>query len=76
MEYRGVSIPETIPSSRVVRFPRRIVWGLARPYFDSLLRQLTEENAALKTDLLATNNRISALEDRLSAAVGDESAGA
>lgn len=67
MEHRGVSIPENVPSSAVVRLPRRIVWGLTRPYFDAMLRALAEENAILKTDLLASNNRISALEDRLSA---------
>lgn len=45
--------------------PRRIVWGLMRPYIDSAVRQLAEQNASLKSDLIATNNRISWLEEKL-----------
>ena len=70
MQHRGITVPEQIPSSALVRIPRTIVWRLVRPYLDSMLRQLSEQNAALVSDLAATNHRISWLEEQLEKASG------
>jgi formylmethanofuran dehydrogenase subunit A len=71
VQHRGVTIPESFPrGGPLVRIPRRLAWLVVRPYLDSMLRQLTEEIASLRSDLIATNNRISWLEDERDKARG------
>ena len=77
MQYGSYVIPESYPTRRgaLGSLGRRIVWALARPYIDDLVRQvaertaeLSDECAILRSDLIATNHRISWLEEQLAAA--------
>ncbi len=76
MQHGTYDLPESHPGrTGITTLGRRLVWRLARPYFDDLVRQtaertaeLSDECAILRSDLLATNHRISWLEEQLAAA--------
>jgi hypothetical protein len=68
------SVQESYPmkAGAFGRLAQRIAWGLVRPFIDDIVRQadeqtgeLREECANLRSDLLATNYRITWLEDQI-----------